>query len=223
MSSMPPDQPDPDTVASHRAPPGPVQLAGARAGVGTLLVAALAIGGAVAAWRPISGASAEARERPFVRTGSVGEKVSTRVFDVTVLNVRGAAMLTNSGLPHDTAGVWIVLRVRLTARDEATTIGYAALRDEHDREYRATTRFTQTLVGSSRKLQPGVPVEGDIAFEVPRDAATNVAVQLAENHIDKRMDGMAEVSLPAVDRATVDRWAAEPTPVVLQTPKVVRP
>jgi hypothetical protein len=225
MSPPPPEQPALENVTSHRAPPGTVQRAGSRAGVATLLIAALAVGGAIAQWRPVFGGDAQERERPFVEPGTVGQRVSTRVFDATVLDVRGAAKVTVKGLALDTAGVWIVLRVRLSTREEVTTIGYAALWDADNREYRATTRFSQPLVDVTRELQPGIPVEGEIAFELPRDAATQVVVQFAEKRGEsgRRMDGLAEVSLPAVDRATVDRWATEPQPVVLATPTVVRP
>lgn len=215
--------PDPDAVASHRAPPGPVGRIGVRAGAGILVLAALAVGGAIANWRPINSGGTEQRERPFVQVGQVGETVSGRLFDATVLDVRGAAKVTSGGATHDTGGVWIVIRLRLTVHTEATSIGYAALRDRRDREYRATTRFDQRLVDSSRQLQPGIPVEGDVAFELPRDAATEVVVQLAKRAVDRRMDDLLEVPLPPVDRATVDKWAAEPTPVVLATPRVVAP
>ncbi|GIG86650.1 DUF4352 domain-containing protein [Plantactinospora endophytica] len=221
--STPAEHPDPESVASHRAPPGPVQRLGSRAGVGTLLVAALAVGGAIANWRPVNGGGSGERERPFVQVGQIGEPVSTRLFDAAVLEVRGTAKVVATGLPHDTAGVWLVLRIRLVARDEPTTIGYAALRDQRGREYRATTRFGQALVSAGRLLQPGVPVEAEVAFEVPRDAATRLSVRFAEQQIDRRMDEMAEIPLPPVDQATVDRWASDPKPVKLAAPRVVEP
>ncbi|GAA3725402.1 hypothetical protein GCM10022225_02870 [Plantactinospora mayteni] len=221
--TVPTDYPDPDSVTSHRAPPGPGQRMGLRAGAGTLIVAALAVGGAIANWRPINGGGAEARERPFVQAGRFGETVSTRVFDATVLDVRGAAKVSNGGQSHDTAGVWIVLRVRLATRDRAMSIGYAALRDQRDREFRATTRFTQPLVGAGRVLQPGIPVEGDLAFEVPRDAATRLSAYFGQEQIDIRMDDLAEVLLPTVDKARVDEWASAPAPVPLASARAVAP
>ncbi|MFY1690827.1 hypothetical protein [Plantactinospora sp. WMMB782] len=216
-------RPDSDPVASHRAPPGPVRRLGLRAGAGTLIVAALAVGGAIASWRPVNGGGAESRERPFVQAGRFGEPVSTRVFEATVLDVRGAGKVADGRTSYDTAGVWIILRVRLVIRDRATSIGYAALRDERDREFRATTRFSQSLVGAGRVLQPGIPVEGDLAFEVPRDAATRLSAHFAEQLIDTRMDDLAEVPLPSVDRARVDEWASAPEPVALASARPVEP
>ncbi|GAB3972402.1 hypothetical protein V1634_07505 [Plantactinospora veratri] len=221
--SVPAEHPDPDSVTSHRAPPGPVRRMGLRAGAGTLIVAALAVGGAIANWRPVNGGGAEARERPFVQPGRFGETVSTRVFDATVLDVRGAARVASGGEAYDTAGIWIVLRVRLTTRDEATSVGYAALRDQRDRTFRATTRFTQSLVGAGRVLQPGIPVEGDLAFEVPRDAATRLTAYFGQQQVDIRMDDLAEVPLPTLDRARIDEWASASAPVPLASARAVTP
>ncbi|MEQ4303089.1 hypothetical protein ABNF97_17125 [Plantactinospora sp. B6F1] len=221
--TVPAEDPDPNSVVGHRAPPGPVQRIGLRAGAGTLIVAALALGGAIANWRPVNGGAAEARERPFVQAGRFGETVTTRQFDAAVLSVRGAAKVAGGGQAYDTAGVWIVLRVRLTTREKATSIGYAALRDQRGREFRATTRFTQSLVGAGRVLQPGIPVEGDLAFEVPRDAATRLSAHFAQQQVDLRMDDLAEVPLPAVDRARVDEWANAPAPVPLASAAAVTP
>ncbi|WP_422770782.1 hypothetical protein ACN28C_29600 [Plantactinospora sp. WMMC1484] len=222
--TTPPDDSARESVASHRAPPGPAQRMGMRVGAGTLIVAALAVGGAIADWRPVNGGGAEARERPFVQVGRFGETVSTRVFDATVLDVRGAAVVDSGGQRYDTAGIWLVLRVRLATRTEATTIGYAAVRDHRGREFRATTRFSQAMVGGGRVLQPGIPVEGDVAVELPRDAAaTRLTARFAQQQVDLRMDALAEVSLPAVAPARVDEWAAAPAPVALATPSVVAP
>lgn len=212
-----PAEPPPEQVRSHRAPPGPLAKAGTGARVTALLIAALAVGAAIANWRPLD-QSADDRERPYVRTGTIGQQVSTRVFDATLLNARGAGKIGHRGQAHDTGGVWIIVRVRLTASDEAITLGYAALRDRRDRVYLATQRIDQQLLGA-RTLQPGIPVEGDLLFEVPRDAATDLTLLLAEPLIDHRMDTMAEITLPQVNTATVDGWATAPEPATLESPK----
>ncbi|MCW6003167.1 hypothetical protein K1W54_01010 [Micromonospora sp. CPCC 205371] len=215
-----PQQPVPEEVRSHRAPPGPVQRVGTKASVGTLLIAALAIGGLIASWRPLGGGATEERERPFVRAGQVGDTVSARVFDAKVVSVSGAGKVRLKGAAIDTGGVWIIVRARITATDEETSVGYAALRDARDRVFLASTRIEQRMIGV-RSFQPGIPVEGAFVFEVPRDAATNLTLLLARQSIDRRMDAMAEIELSTYDSPTIDTWAAAAEPVTIDEPKVV--
>lgn len=206
-----------EQVRSHRAPPGPLAKAGNGARVTALLIAALAVGAAIANWRPLQ-QSADERERPYVRTGTVGQQVSARVFDATLLAVRGAGKVRAAGKVHDTGGVWIIVRVRVTATEEPTTVGYAALRDRRDRVYTATQRVSQEMHGG-RTLQPAIPVDGELLFELPRDAATDLTLLLAGASLDLRMDAVAEIALPHADAAAVDRWASAPEPAALQASK----
>lgn len=196
-------------VRRHRRPgegiPG-------RLGVGVLILAALAVGGVISSRAP----DTDHRQRPFVSTGSMGKPVGARTFDVTVLGVRGTMKLARLGKWHDTSGVWILVRVRLVARNEPATLGYAAVRDADGRSYLATTRITQPLHG--RTLQPGVPVEGEVAFEVPPAVAPTLSVRLAGPPVDQRMDAMAEVRL-RIDKAMVERWRRSPDIMQIATPE----
>src|SRR4029078_1356952 len=105
-------------------------------------------------------------EQPYPRAGAGGERIDVRTFDLTVVSVRGAAKVSAYGKNYDTNGVWVVVRGRMTAKAEPTSAGYAAVRDGRGRIYLATDRFPQTFVGGGRKGQPGVTLEGDVAFEV---------------------------------------------------------
>ncbi|WP_345073742.1 hypothetical protein [Phytohabitans flavus] len=192
-----------------------------RARVGMLLVAALAVGGVVANWRPINGDRADIRERPYIVVGQVGESVSARSFEAQLVSVRGARLLGVSSKGYETGGVWILVRVRVTATTEDTALGYAALIDDRGREFLVSNRFSQQLADGARSFQPGIAVEGEIAFEVPRDVATSMRLRLASPLIDQRMDAMAEIELPKVDTATVDKWATQKDPVILERPEVV--
>jgi hypothetical protein len=207
----------------HRRPPasaaGLLAAAGTRLAAAVLLVAALAVGTVVAAHTP-NNTDADARERPFVRTGTVGRPVSARTFDATVLDVHGAAAITQRGTKHDTSGVWVIVRIRVAARDKPTSVSYAAVRDATGRIYVASQRIDQPIADGSRTLQPGIPVEGEVAFEVPRSAATVLTVVLASHILDRRMDTVVEVALPQVDSATVDRWAQQADPATLARPEV---
>jgi hypothetical protein len=211
-----------EEVRRHRAPPGPVERVGSRARVGMLLIAALAVGGVVANWRPIDGDRADVRERPYIAVADEqSEPVSIRSFEAQLVSVRGARLLGVRSKGYETGGVWILVRVRVTATTEDITLGYSALIDDRDREFLVSNRFTQLFAGGARTFQPGIPVEGEIAFEVPRDVATSLRLRLATASLDQRMDGMAELKLPPVDTATVDRWATQQDPVIMESPKVV--
>jgi hypothetical protein len=109
---------------------------------------------------------------------------------------------------HDTSGVWVLVRVRLVARNEPILVGYAAVRDADGRTYLASNRIELKLVMGGRDLQPGVPVEGEIAFEVPRGAAPSLSLRLARPPLDQRMDAIAEVPL-GISGAMVNKWLAQ--------------
>jgi hypothetical protein len=188
-------------ISRHRRPgsKAPTKL-----GAGALILAALAVGGVITSGTP----DTDRRQRPFVRAGAMGQAVNARSFDVTVLGVRGAAKVAEDGLEHDTSGVWVLVRVRLVARDEPVLVGYAAVRDAGGHTYLASNRLDLKLVMGGHDLQPGVPVTGEIAFEVPRDAAPSLSLRLASPLLDQRMDAVAEIPL-GIDNTMVDKWLAQ--------------
>lgn len=199
---------------SHRAPAGRIAALGSRLGAGALILSALAVGGVVDAWQP----STDTRERPFVRVGAVGEAVSARAFDATVLGVRGGAKIAYQRRIHGTGGVWILIRIRIVTHDEPTAIGYAALRDGRGRLFLASDRVAQPIGNLAREFQPGIPVETEVAFEVPRDAFPALTVRLAPPRSSPRLDAVVEVALPGADDATVDRWLSAAEPLTLAAP-----
>jgi hypothetical protein len=180
-----------------------------------LVVAALLAGGAITSQVP----DTDQREQSFVRTGSVGKPIDARTFDATVLGVRGGPKLSGGGQTHDTSGIWILTRVRLEAHKAPAAVGYAALVDAQGRVYRATGRITQFLATGGRVLEPGIPIVGEIAFEVPLTAATDLSLQLAGPQLDRRMDVMTLCHLP-VDAATLAQWKAQTAPLTLADPEI---
>ncbi|MGH3679987.1 MAG: hypothetical protein ACRDT2_07010 [Natronosporangium sp.] len=203
-------------VPQHRSPRGS-RIGSAVAAV-VLLVGVVAVGGLVAD----SELNDDRRFREFVTSGPVGEPVSAETVDVTVLGARAAATIVEQPgfQPRDTAGVWVLVRFRALATREPVTIGYAAVRDSSGREWSATERVEQPLVGFGYQLEPGIPVEAEVVFEVPREAATDLTVRLGDAGIDLRMQPVAEVPVP-FDEAAVAAGLAEPEPLVLAEPEVV--
>ena len=177
-----------------------------------MLVLALAAGALVTRNTP----DPDAQQGPFLRTGRIGQTIDLGDFDARVVSVRGAAVISQSGAAHDTSGVWVLVTVRLTSRHKPIGVGYMAVRDDQGRTYRASTRVDQVLEGGWT-LQPGVPVTGEVAFEVPVAVAGHLAIRLAKPAIELRMAAMAEVPLP-VDDASVRSWKAQTTPVPLTRP-----
>jgi hypothetical protein len=186
-----------------------------RIGSTVLVVAALATGVAITSQAP----DTDARQRPFVRAGAMGESADGRTFQASVVAVRGARRIARSGKTRDTGGVWVIVRARAQARDKPTSIDHASVRDARGRTFLATTRVSQPLVAGGYFMQPGIPVEGDIVFEVPQASAAGLTVRLADSS-DVRMDAAIEVPI-ASDGSTVARWLAEPSALSVEDARVV--
>jgi len=184
-----------------------------RLGTAALVVAALAVGGVLSAYKP----GPDQQHRPFITEGKQGERVHTRSFDVELLGVRGGEAVGSGGVKHESVGVWVVAKVRITANREAVTLSYAALHDDDGRIFTASGRITQPL--GSRELQPGIPVEFEFVFEVPVTAPLPLAVRLAVNPLDNRMDGMAQIELP-IGEGDLAKWKADKEPLKIMKPVV---
>jgi hypothetical protein len=192
---------------------GPLQKLLAVSGGVILVLAALAAGRAILEFR----ADANDMHRPYLRSGATGQTVDLRTFDLQVLGARYASVLRDSGVIHETTGVWVIVKVRITAHTEPISVGYAALHDRNDRTYFATDRVRQSLVGGVREYQPGVPVEGEVVFEVPKEVLSGMTVRFTEHQFDNRMEVMSDIALPGADRPSI-----EPTPSPIAKP-VVKP
>jgi hypothetical protein len=152
---------------------GPFARLGSWAVSGVLLIATVAAGRAVITFT----SDIDAHMRPFVRTGAMGETVDARTFSVRVLSLRGAARVERRNQYYDTSrgeetgqdssGVWVLVRVRVVAHDETTTIGYAAVRDIRGRTYLSTERISQPLIG-------GRPPRWSSGFTCPGRASTTI-------------------------------------------------
>jgi hypothetical protein len=179
------------------------------AGTVALILATLAVGSTITSHTPDD----DAMQQPFIRTGAIGSTVDARTLDVAVLGVRGAARITQDGNVHDTSGVWIIVKVRLTAHRDPTTLGYGALHDQQGRTYRASGRIEQFLL-SARTLEPGLPITGELAFEVPVSVATSLSIRLGTSELDQRMDDLAQIRLP-VTADQVRLWRTQKTPATV--------
>ena len=143
---------------------------------------------------------------------------------VTVLGIRGASLVRRpDGQILDTGGVWVIVDVELTATQQTTAVRYLALADRDGNTYRVSQRWHQAITEGVPDLQPGLPVDGEVAFEVPRDAATQLSLRAGEHWsvaVGLRSRAVTDIALP-VERSEVDRWVADRDPAVLVPPAVV--
>jgi len=169
---------------------GPLQRFLMRAGALILVIAALGVGDFLVRSTP----DIDKRERAFLVDGRQGSAVEARTFSATLLKTRTAAVVKAAGANHDTQGVWVVLRMRFEALNEPLSISYAAVVDSRGRAFHASDRVNQPLVDGSRILQPGVGVEGDVAFEIPSDA-TSLTAQFSDARTTRAMQAVPDIAL----------------------------
>jgi hypothetical protein len=204
------------TVGRHRDPAS-VRLGRWLTGLATAAVV-VAVGGAVTS----SELSYDERFREFVTTGAMGDWVSGGTFDVSVVAVRTAATIDDDGLTLDTAGAWVLVRMRVMATEEAEWLDYATVRDSAGHTWSATQRIDQPLVDNGYRLDPRIPVEGEVVFEVPQDAATGLTLRVGQANglYGLQMASVVEVPLP-IDETMLAGGLGEPEPAVIEFPKIV--
>jgi hypothetical protein len=161
---------------------------------------------------------------PFYVKGEPNQPVTVGGLRVTMLGARGSAKVKPAGgLGTDTGGVWVIVRMRLEATAKTTSAHYVALADATGRSFRASGRFQQALGEGYRDLQPGIPVEGEVAFEVPPDAATNLTLRVGEtfnNLTNGELSPFTDIRVPVTD-SEVSRWLNDVKPAILVDPRVV--
>jgi hypothetical protein len=161
---------------------------------------------------------------PFLVSGKSFRPVVAGGIVVTVQGVRGAAKVVRpDGVVLDTGGVWLILDLELVAIEHTTAVRYLAVADRDGHTYRASPRWHQSITEGVPSLQPGIPVDGEVAFEVPRQVATGLTLRAGENFDQTHglsSRAVTDITIP-VEAGEVDRWAADPDPAVLAVPEVV--
>jgi hypothetical protein len=162
--------------------------------------------------------------RPYIIAGKLRQPVDARTLDVTVLDTTGGTQLVHNGATLDTAGLWIVVRVKAVAHEKPLEIQYAALVDGTGRAFDPTERFTQPLV-FGRTLEPGIPVEGQIAFETPVSAANHLSLRLSDQSkvgaFGLDLSAIASVPL-GVTAAQAQSWVGAKNKVTIDAAQAVQ-
>lgn len=190
---------------------GEGRVRGWLAALGLVVVASIAV-----ATAPQAGTIAD----PFVRTGTVGEVVHSRMLDVEVTSARLAEQLNlvYDEQRLDTDGVWVIIDLIVTSNVANTPLGYTELRVDgiayrtHDLPY-PTMTFTS--------FGPGVPVGGSLAFELPMSALEGAGLDAArlylQTEVDEQLDDVPEVIVDLSDLGLA-RSENIDEPVVLAVP-----
>lgn len=160
---------------------------------------------------------------PFVDAGAVGDTVSARLYSMKVLGVRGTPQIlidSYSGTYADTDGVFVLVKTRVVVETESTYLRSVVLRDAAGRSYEPTERVQQAM--KVQVFEPGVPVEGEWIFEVPRSAATSLTIRFSDRQSfdDELVAAIGAVSL-GITQAQLAGWLAIKDPITPEPAKVI--
>ncbi|GAA0911696.1 hypothetical protein [Nonomuraea longicatena] len=143
--------------------------------------------GACAVLLPLIGAvqrlqpDADRVYRPIAATGRIGQEVRTPPYTVRVDGVASGRELRVAGFLGKTSrqaakGVWVVVGLTATATQEDVALGRVTLRAPDGRTFAATDRFTGL---DTVTLRPGIPVSGQVAFELPAAAVKGAVLDIS--------------------------------------------
>jgi len=162
----------------------------------------LVVGAALVSW---SAPSPEQVQGPMAVTARVGEPATGRTLRVTVERIRLARAVRGGDWEGSTPGVWLVVRVRAEARLQATSLtGTVTV---GDRSWTASER-PPTSIGAEL-LDAGLPMEGDLLFELPRSALGGDAELEIATSSSIRLDSAVRVRLDLSRLAVQDRLTTE--------------
>jgi hypothetical protein len=179
-----------------------------------LIVATVVAGNAIIEHTPGS----QEFSRPYIHSGPIGTELDGYTFVATVDGVKGAPSAELDGDELTTDGVFVVVSVTLTARQEPTHLQTVAVVDQQGRVYTWTRSIDQGLFQYT--LEPDVPITGDLLFEVPRDAAPGLKVRLSSELWARQNLNQTVVQVDlGISQATVTTWLSARSLVVAE-PKV---
>ncbi len=140
----------------------------------------------------------------FVRGRTVAARVDRLMLARTVRLHRFGRAQT-----FDTSGVWLIVRATAMSVEGPAMMADAVIETADGSRYQQTERISSARdLLSSKTLQPDVPTEGDLLFELPRDALPGAALLLAERRFGLGMlDSRLRIAL-GLDSDTVARQLA---------------
>jgi hypothetical protein len=174
-----------------------------RVGFGVAVLAALAAGRAIDVGLP-----SDSDDRPFVRSGGIGDRVALVYADVTVTAVH-TARAVNSGVDDvGTPGRWLVVDLTVVARGQPLATPAISLEDANGRSFSSDLSRS----GYSWTSAPtGVPWLVRIPFEVPQDALAGATLTFSRDVNDDRRDDLARIDLGIESDEVRGLWDTQQT------------
>ena len=178
------------------------------------LTAALLFGSWAASHLPTSSSVANAQ---FIRSGTVGQSVDLRTGSVKVTGVRSAAEIQSGNQVAKTPGIWLVVDVDFTPRNEPRNLLSPQLSDSMERSFGG---FQAITVPPCSAGQPGMVLSCTFALELPTDALSGATLLLhSEDSLSRVPFDVASIDL-GIDQSRAEQLAAETGRVVLKEPRV---
>ena len=178
------------------------------------LTAALLFGSWAVSHLPTSSSVANAQ---FIRSGTVGQSVDLRTGSVKVTGVRSAAEIQSGNQVAKTPGIWLVVDVDFTPRNEPRDLLLPQLSDSMERSFGG---FQAITVPPCSAGQPGMVLSCTFAIELPTDAISGATLLLhSEDSLSRVPFDVASIDL-GIDQSRAEQLAAETGRVVLKEPRV---
>ena len=178
------------------------------------LTAALLFGSWAVSHLPTSSSVANAQ---FIRSGTVGQSVDLRTGSVKVTGVRSAAEIQSGNQVAKTPGIWLVVDVDFTPRNEPRDLLSPQLSDSMERSFGG---FQAITVPPCSAGQPGMVLSCTFARELPTDALSGATLLLhSEDSLSRVPFDVASIDL-GIDQSRAEQLAAETGRVVLKEPRV---
>lgn len=178
------------------------------------LTAALLFGSWAVSHLPTSSSVANAQ---FIRSGTVGQSVDLRTGSVKVTGVRSAAEIQSGNQVAKTPGIWLVVDVDFTPRNEPRDLLLPQLSDSMERSFGG---FQAITVPPCSAGQPGMVLSCTFALELPTDALSGATLLLhSEDSLSRVPFDVASIDL-GIDQSRAEQLAAETGRVVLKEPGV---
>ena len=178
------------------------------------LTAALLFGSWAVSHLPTSSSVANAQ---FIRSGTVGQSVDLRTGSVKVTGVRSAAEIQSGNQVAKTPGIWLVVDVDFTPRNEPRSLLSPQLSDSMERNFGGFQAIDSAPCGPG---QPGMVLGCTFALELPKDALQGATLLLhLEDSFSKVPFDVASIDL-GIDESRAEQLAAETGRVTLEPPRV---
>ena len=179
------------------------------------LVVALLFGSWAASHLPTS---ESVRNAPFFRAGIMDQSVELRMGSVKVTRVRSATEVQSGPDVAKTSGIWLVVDVDFTPKDEPHSLLTPQLSDSQGRDFGDFQAITVPPCGPG---QPGMVLGCTFALELPTDALQGAVLLLflEKTLLTSAPFDVASIDL-GIDESRAEQLAAGTGRITVDPPRV---